>query len=192
MRAGGGDDPYRADRHRDHHLQRALQHRAALRLHRPYQRGAGWNLVTSQIEDEARNFGYDEHVPHAERYERAAEFHDIVVGLWDSWEADALLRDKEAGIYLDRDKVHALRHVGKHFKVRGPLNIARCPQGRPVVAQAGSSEAGRELAAKTADVVFTAQTDMREARAFYADVKGRAARRGHPHHAGHYSRAGPH
>ena len=139
---------------------------------------AGWNLVTSQIEDEAQNFSYDEHVPHAERYERAAEFHDVVVGLWDSWEADALLRDKEKGIYLDRDKVHALHHAGKHFRVRGPLNVARCPQGRPVVAQAGSSEAGRELAAKTADVVFTAQTDLQEARAFYSDVKGRAARYG--------------
>jgi FMN-dependent oxidoreductase (nitrilotriacetate monooxygenase family) len=139
---------------------------------------AGWNLVTSQIEDEAQNFGYAEHVDHAVRYDRAREFYDVVVGLWDSWEQDALLRDKASGIYMDRDKVHFLDHAGKHFKVRGPLNVTRCPQGRPIVAQAGSSEAGRELAAKTADVVFTAQTRLEDARAFYADVKSRAARYG--------------
>ncbi len=139
---------------------------------------AGWNLVTSQIEDEAQNFGYAEHVDHAKRYARAAEFYDVVVGLWDSLEDGALLRDKASGIYMDRDRVHFLDHAGEHFKVRGPLNITRSPQGRPVVAQAGSSEAGRELAAKTADVVFTAQTQIDEARAFYADVKGRAARYG--------------
>jgi FMN-dependent oxidoreductase (nitrilotriacetate monooxygenase family) len=139
---------------------------------------AGWNLVTSQIEDEAQNFGYAEHVDHAKRYARAAEFYDVVVGLWDSWEDDALLRDKAGGDYMDRDKVHFLNHEGEHFKVRGPLNVTRSAQGWPVVAQAGSSEAGRELAAKTADVVFTAQTLIDEARAFYADVKGRAARYG--------------
>ena len=139
---------------------------------------AGWNLVTSQIEDEAQNFGYAEHVDHAKRYARAAEFYDVVVGLWDSWEDDALLRDKAVGVYMDRDKVHFLNHEGEHFKVRGPLNVPRSAQGWPVVAQAGSSDAGRELAAKTADVVFTAQTLIEEARAFYADVKGRAARYG--------------
>ncbi|HLY88123.1 MAG TPA: LLM class flavin-dependent oxidoreductase [Acetobacteraceae bacterium] len=139
---------------------------------------AGWNLVTSQIEDEAQNFGYAEHVDHAKRYARAAEFYDVVVGLWDSWEDAALLRDKARGIYMDRDKVHFLDHEGEHFKVRGPLNITRSAQGWPVVAQAGSSEAGRELAAKTADVVFTAQTQIDEARVFYADVKARAARYG--------------
>ena len=139
---------------------------------------AGWNLVTSQIEDEAQNFGYAEHADHAKRYARAAEFYDVVVGLWDSWDDDALLRDKAGGIYMDRDKVHFLNHEGEHFKVRGPLNITRSAQGWPVVAQAGSSEAGRELAAKTADVVFTAQTQIDEARAFYADVKARAARYG--------------
>ena len=139
---------------------------------------AGWNLVTSQIEDEAQNFGYAEHVDHAKRYARAAEFYDVVAGLWDSWEDDALLRDKASGIYMDRDKVHFLNHEGEHFRVRGPLNVTRSAQGWPVVAQAGSSEAGRELAAKTADVVFTAQTQIDEARAFYADVKGRAARYG--------------
>ena len=139
---------------------------------------AGWNLVTSQIEDEAGNFGFEEHMDHARRYGRAAEFHDVVTGLWDSWEDGALLRDKTSGLYMDRDLVHHLDHDGPHFRVRGPLNVTRSPQGWPVVAQAGSSEAGRELAARTADVVFTAQTQLPEAQAFYNDVKARAARHG--------------
>jgi FMN-dependent oxidoreductase (nitrilotriacetate monooxygenase family) len=139
---------------------------------------AGWNLVTSQIEDEAQNFGFEEHLDHAKRYARASEFFDVVVGLWDSWEDGGLLRDKASGIYMDRERVHFLDHDGEHFRVRGPLNVARTPQGRPVVAQAGSSEAGRELAAKTADVIFTAQTKLAEAQAFYADVKSRVAKYG--------------
>jgi FMN-dependent oxidoreductase (nitrilotriacetate monooxygenase family) len=138
----------------------------------------GWNLVTSQIEDEAGNFGLEEHVDHAARYERAAEFHDVVAGLWDSWEEDAFLQDKESGVWFDFDKMHFLNHRGAHFSVRGPLNVSRTPQGRPVVAQAGSSEPGKELAAKTADVVFTAQTELRAAQEFYADVKSRTARYG--------------
>jgi len=139
---------------------------------------AGWNLVTSQIEDESENFGFDQHMPHAERYERAEEFYEVVTGLWDSWEDGGLLRDKKTGQYIDRDKIHFLDHVGKHFKVKGPLNITRSPQGWPIIAQAGSSEAGRELAARTADVVFTAQTRIDEAKAFYADIKKRAAKYG--------------
>jgi FMN-dependent oxidoreductase (nitrilotriacetate monooxygenase family) len=139
---------------------------------------AGWNLVTSQIEDEAANFGRDQHVDHAERYDRASEFYDVVADLWDSWEDGAILRDKASGLFFDAAKVHLLNHNGKHFKVRGPLNVARSPQGRPVVAQAGSSEPGRELAAKTADVVFTAQTVLAEGQDFYRDVKGRMARYG--------------
>ena len=139
---------------------------------------AGWNLVTSQIEDEAQNFGFDAHMDHALRYERASEFYDVVVGLWDSWEDGGLIRDKQTGVYMDRDKVHFLDHEGKHFKVRGPLNVTRSAQGWPVVAQAGSSEAGRELAARTADVIFTAQTRLADAQAFYADVKQRTARHG--------------
>ena len=135
---------------------------------------AGWNLVTSQIEDESENFGFDAHMDHAQRYARASEFYDVVVGLWDSWEEGGLLRDKASGVYMDRSKVHFLDHDGPNFKVRGPLNIPGSPQGRPVVAQAGSSEAGRELAAKTADVIFTAQTELGQAKAFYADVKGRS------------------
>ncbi len=139
---------------------------------------AGWNLVTSQIEDEAGNFGLDTHVDHALRYERAIEFYDVVAGLWDSWEEDAFLRDKASGVWFDVNKMHFLNHRGRHFAVRGPLNVSRTPQGRPVVAQAGSSEPGRELAARTADVVFTAQTELAAAQEFYADVKGRTARYG--------------
>ena len=139
---------------------------------------AGWNLVTSQIEDEAQNYGFDEHLDHAARYARASEFYDAVTGLWDSWEEGGLIRDKASGIYMDRDRVHVLDHVGPHFRVRGPLNVTQSPQGWPVVAQAGSSEAGRELAARTADVVFTAQTQLAEAQAFYADMKRRLARYG--------------
>lgn len=142
---------------------------------------AGWNLVTSQIEDEAGNFTADPHMAHAQRYERATEFYDVVAGLWDSWEDDAFLHDKESGRYFDPAKMHFLHHRGKHFSVRGPLNVSRTPQGRPVVAQAGSSEPGRELAARTADIVFTAQTEIEDARAFYTDVKGRMAKYGrHP------------
>jgi FMN-dependent oxidoreductase (nitrilotriacetate monooxygenase family) len=139
---------------------------------------AGWNLVTSQIEDEAGNFNRTEHVEHGLRYERAEEFYEVVAGLWDSWEADAFLRDKESGLWFDRDKMHFLNHRGKHFQVRGPLNVSRSPQGRPVVAQAGSSEPGKALAARTADLVFTAQTELPAAQAFYADVKGRLAAHG--------------
>jgi FMN-dependent oxidoreductase (nitrilotriacetate monooxygenase family) len=138
----------------------------------------GWNLVTSQIEDEAGNFNLDTHVDHAARYERAIEFYEVVAGLWDSWEADAFLRDKESGVWFDVDRMHFLDHHGKHFHVRGPLNVSRTPQGRPVVAQAGSSEPGRELAARTADVVFTAQTELAAAQEFFADVKGRTAKYG--------------
>ncbi len=139
---------------------------------------AGWNLVTSQNVDEAQNFSHDKHVDHALRYERAQEFYDVVTGLWDSWEDDAIIRDHASGRYIDPAKLHVLNHKGKHFSVRGPLNVARPPQGYPIVAQAGSSEPGRELAARTADVVFTAQVSIPEAQAFYADVKGRMARYG--------------
>src|SRR5580698_8946676 len=139
---------------------------------------AGWNLVTSQAEDEAVNFGRDAHFEHGVRYDRAAEFHDVVVGLWDSWEDDAFLRDKKSGVWFDFDKMHILRHKGKHFTVRGPLNVARSPQGRPVIAQAGSSDVGMELAARTADMVFTAQTTIPDGKAFCAEMRNRASRYG--------------
>jgi len=139
---------------------------------------AGWNLVTSQVEDEARNFGASEHMRHGDRYARASEFYDVVAGLWDSWEEDAFLHDKANGRYYDPDKLHFLEHKGEHFWVRGPLNVARTPQGRPVVAQAGSSEAGREMAARSADLVFTAQPTPEEARAFREDLRARLPKYG--------------
>ncbi|MBI6797078.1 LLM class flavin-dependent oxidoreductase [Pseudomonas syringae pv. syringae] len=134
---------------------------------------AGWNLVTSDAAAEAQNFGRAEHVGHAERYSRAREFHQVVTGLWDSWADDAFTRDKASGEYYDPARLHVLNHQGEHFRVKGPLNVARSPQGQPVVVQAGSSEVGRDLAAQTAEVVFTAQTSLASAQAFYADLKDR-------------------
>lgn len=134
---------------------------------------AGWNIVTTSNPDAALNFGLDEHVDHAERYARAREFYDVVTGLWDSWADDAFIRDVEAGIYFNPDRLHVLDHKGPHLSVRGPLNIARPPQGWPVIVQAGASEPGRQLAAETAEVVFAAGGALDGARRFYADVKGR-------------------
>ena len=139
---------------------------------------SGWNLVTSSSETEALNFGFEQHPAHAVRYERAREFYDVVAGLWDSWEDDAFIRDRESGVYFDPDKLHTLDHRGPHFKVRGPLNVARSPQGWPVVVQAGASDAGRELAAQTAEVIFVAHQTLDEAKAFYQDVKGRLVKYG--------------
>jgi N-acetyl-S-(2-succino)cysteine monooxygenase len=139
---------------------------------------AGWNLVTSNNEAEAFNHGRDEHYAHADRYERGAEFAEVVTGLWDSWDEDAFSRNKESGIYFDPTKMHVLNHQGKHFKVRGPLNIARSPQGRPVLVQAGASNTGRDLAARMAEVVFTAQTTFEQAAEFYGDVVNRLPRYG--------------
>lgn len=115
---------------------------------------------------------------HTLRYERAKEFVDVVTALWDSWEDDAFLRDKESGIYFDPNKLHIPNHKGEHFSVRGPLNVARPIQGYPVIIQAGSSEDGKNLAAQTAEVIFTAQQTLAEAQAFYTDVKGRLAKYG--------------
>jgi FMN-dependent oxidoreductase (nitrilotriacetate monooxygenase family) len=134
---------------------------------------AGWNVVTSGNPDEARNFGLEEHVEHAERYRRAREFFDVVTGLWDSWADDAFIRDVESGVYFDPAKLHVLNHNGEYLKVRGPLNIARPIQGWPVIVQAGASEAGRRLAAETAEVIFAPAGTIGNARGFYADVKGR-------------------
>ncbi len=139
---------------------------------------AGWNLVTSASEAEAKNFNREKHMEHTLRYERAQEFVDVVKALWDSWEDDAFLRDKESGVYFDPDKLHIPNHKGEHFSVRGPLNVARPPQGYPVIIQAGSSEDGKNLAAKTAEVIFTAQQTLQEAQAFYTDVKGRLVKYG--------------
>jgi len=137
---------------------------------------AGWNVVTTANPQAALNFGHDEHTEHGERYRRAREFFDVVTGLWDSWSDDAFIRDVEAGIYFDPEKLHVLGHQGEHLSVRGPLNIARPIQGWPVIVQAGSSDAGRQLAAETAEVVFGSQNNLRDGQHFYADVKGRMER----------------
>jgi FMN-dependent oxidoreductase (nitrilotriacetate monooxygenase family) len=134
---------------------------------------AGWNLVTSANEAEAYNFGFDVHVAHANRYARAKEFAEVVTGLWDSWEDDAFLRDKESGKFFEPSKLHILRHKGQHFSVRGPLNVPRTPQGRPIIVQAGSSDAGMDLAAWCADVVFTAQPSLADGVEFYNNLKSR-------------------
>ncbi len=137
---------------------------------------AGWNLVTSNNEAEAFNHNRDQHYGHAERYDRALEFAQVVTGLWDSWEDDAFSRDRASGVYFDPAKMHALNHRGQYFKVRGPLNVARSPQGRPVLVQAGASDS--DLAARLAELVFTAQTTFEQAREFYGDVIARLPRFG--------------
>lgn len=138
---------------------------------------AAWNVVTTGA-DVSKNFSIAGHPAHANRYERAEEVVDLVLDLWDSYEDDALIRDKASGIFLDPDKVHKVNHHGKFFDVAGPLNVARSPQGRPVVVQAGASEPGRELAARTAEVIFTANQTLADAQEFYSDVKGRLAKFG--------------
>src|SRR5260370_34033300 len=135
---------------------------------------AGWNIVTSRRVNEANNFNLDQHIDHSVRYERAAEFLDVVTQLWDSWADDAVILDKESGIYADPDRVREIDHTGLFFKVRGPLNVQRTPQGWPLLVQAGSSEDGKEFAARYAEAVFTAQQTLSDALAFAKDVKARA------------------
>ncbi|MBV9018626.1 MAG: LLM class flavin-dependent oxidoreductase, partial [Alphaproteobacteria bacterium] len=135
---------------------------------------AGWNLVTTSNPDAALNFGLTEHMEHGERYRRAREFYDVVTGLWDSWAEDAFVRDVEEGIYFDPDRVHVLDHTGEFLSVRGPLNIARPIQGWPVIVQAGASDAGRQLAAETAEMVFAGGGSLEDGKRVYADIKGRA------------------
>jgi FMN-dependent oxidoreductase (nitrilotriacetate monooxygenase family) len=139
---------------------------------------AGWNVVTSRTDMEAQNFGLPASPSYDDRYDRAIEFVDVVRGLWDSWEDDAFIRDQSSGRNYDGTKLHILDHRGKHFAVRGPLNVARAPQGHPVVIQAGASEQGRDLAAATADVIHAASLTLEEARSYYASVKGRMAQYG--------------
>src|SRR6184192_3758634 len=139
---------------------------------------AGWNLVTTSNPDAALNFGLTEHMEHGERYRRAREFFDVVTGLWDSWADDAFVRDVEEGIYFDPDRMHVLDHKGEFLSVRGPLNIARPIQGWPVIVQAGASDAGRQLAAETAEMIFASQSSLPVGREFYADVKGRMEKLG--------------
>jgi N-acetyl-S-(2-succino)cysteine monooxygenase len=139
---------------------------------------SGWNLVTSNNEQDALNYSRDQHMGHGDRYERAIEFADVVTGLWDSWDADAFVRDKESGVFYDAAKMHVLNHKGKHFQVRGPLNVACSPQGRPVLVQAGASGTGRDVASRLAEIVFTAQTTFEQGREFYSDVMARLPRFG--------------
>lgn len=141
---------------------------------------AGWNLVTSNNEAEALNFSRDQHAVHADRYARADEFLQVVKGLWDTWEDDAFLDDKAAGRAFDPAKLHVLGHKGAHFAVQGPLTVARPPQGHPVLVQAGSSDTGKGLGARHADVIFTAQHALADAQVFYADMKRLAAAAGRP------------
>ena len=141
---------------------------------------AGWNVVTTSNPDAALNFGLEEHVEHGDRYKRGREFVDVVTGLWDSWADDAFIRDVESGIYFDAEKMRVLNHKGPYFSVRGPLNVARPIQGWPVIVQAGASEAGRQLAAETAEVIFAAPGNLAGGKSFYADVKGRMDVLGRP------------
>ncbi|MFC3749578.1 LLM class flavin-dependent oxidoreductase [Paenibacillus sp. GCM10012306] len=145
---------------------------------------SGWNIVTSTADEEARNFGKDKHLEHENRYGRAGEFVDVTQGLWDSWEDDAIVLDKASGIFADKDKLHNLNYKSDEFQVRGPLNVSRPPQGYPVLIQAGASEAGKELAAASAEVVFAPGTafgpfgTVEEGIELYEDIKSRLAKYG--------------
>ena len=139
---------------------------------------SGWNVVTSWSEAEALNFGRTEQMDYDTRYARAAEFVEVVRGLWATWEPDAFVFDKDGARFYDEAKMHILNHKGRFFSVRGPLNVAPSPQGHPVIVQAGASDQGRELAAETAEIVYCIHGSKAAARAFYADLKGRMARHG--------------
>jgi FMN-dependent oxidoreductase (nitrilotriacetate monooxygenase family) len=139
---------------------------------------AGWNIVTTAGAEAARNFGLDAEPAHAERYARAAEFLDVALKLWDSWEDDAIVADKAAGVWGDDARIHPARHQGTYFSVAGALNVPRTPQGYPLLVQAGSSDDGKAFAARYAEAVFTAQQTLADAQAFYADLKARARRAG--------------
>ena len=139
---------------------------------------AAWNVVTTASADTARNFGLEQHPDPKTRYERADEFIEVTQKLWDSWEDDAFLYNKESGQFFDVSKFHEPKHQGKYFKVDGALNVSRPPQGYPVIVQAGQSEDGRELAGKYAEVIFTAQQNLADAQEFYRDVKSRLLKYG--------------
>jgi len=144
---------------------------------------AGWNIITSGTDEEAKNFGFDRIPDHGERYERAKEFVEVATRLWDSWEDDALVLDQKSGTYADSGKVHELHYKGRHFSVQGPLTVPRSPQGRPVLVQAGSSDDGRDFASTFAEAIFTAQQTLADAQAFYSDMKARIRQNGrNPEH----------
>ncbi|KRQ89840.1 LLM class flavin-dependent oxidoreductase [Bradyrhizobium valentinum] len=135
---------------------------------------AAWNIVTSGHKFEATNFGEEELPDHDTRYIRAREFVEVVKGLWDTWEDDAFIRDKQSGIFADTAKLHLLNHRGGYLSVRGPLNIARPPQGYPVLVQAGASDAGMAFAAEVAEIVFTAAPSLEHGKRYYATLKEKA------------------
>ncbi|WP_327428721.1 LLM class flavin-dependent oxidoreductase [Streptomyces sp. NBC_01236] len=139
---------------------------------------AGWNIVTTAGAEAARNFGLDDEPAHATRYRRAAEFLDVALKLWDSWEDDLVVADKAAGVWGDERKIHPARHKGTYFSVEGALNVPRTPQGYPLLVQAGSSEDGKRFAARYAEAVFTAQQTLKDAQDFYADLKSRTREAG--------------
>jgi FMN-dependent oxidoreductase (nitrilotriacetate monooxygenase family) len=139
---------------------------------------AGWNIVTSWLAAAARNYGGDSQVTHADRYARGEEFVAVVKALWDSWADDAVIDDRDGGQYARPDRIRPINHEGEHYKVAGPLNLPRSPQGRPVFVQAGSSDTGRRFAARHAEAVFTAQMEKATARDFYADIKALAVAEG--------------
>lgn len=141
---------------------------------------AGWNVVTSWLSGSAENYGKPSHPPHEVRYRIAAEHLQTVQGLWDSWEDDALVRDKASGQFFDPSRLHTLNHQGEFFSVRGPLNISRSPQGQPVIFQAGASEDGRNFSARYADAFFTEGSTIESSQTYYADIKKRAAAFGRP------------
>ena len=139
---------------------------------------AAWNIVTSWLATAAENYGGTGQVSHADRYARGEEFMEVVKALWDSWAADAVVDDRTGGIYARADRIRAINHRGDFYHVAGPLNLPRCPQGRPVLVQAGSSDTGRRFAARHADAVFTAHMAKATAQEFYADLKRLAAAEG--------------
>ncbi|MCU6797020.1 LLM class flavin-dependent oxidoreductase [Paenibacillus sp. WQ 127069] len=139
---------------------------------------AGWNAVTSPLEGSALNYSKTEHPSHELRYRIAEEYLQLTKGLWDSWEDDAFVRDKQSGQFIDPSKMHRVNHQGEFYSVQGPLNIARSKQGQPLIFQAGSSDAGRDLAAKEADAIFTGHETIEDAKSFYQDVKSRVVKFG--------------
>ena len=132
---------------------------------------AGWNIVTTWSVPAARNFGDQNQVSHGDRYARAEEYLQVAKGLWDSWADDVLVDDREGGLYAHADRISPIDHAGEYYQVTGPLNVPRCPQGRPVLVQAGSSDTGRRFAARHAEAVFTAHMEKATAQAFYTDLK---------------------
>jgi FMN-dependent oxidoreductase (nitrilotriacetate monooxygenase family) len=139
---------------------------------------AAWNIVTSWLATAAENYGGAGQVSHADRYTRGEEFMEVVKALWDSWAADAVVDERASGMYARRDRIRPVNHHGDSYTVAGPLNMPRCPQGRPVLVQAGSSDTGRAFAARHAEAVFTAHMAKSTAQEFYADLKRRAAAEG--------------